>query len=260
MTRAHAHALCVKYMSGITVKKFWHMGNYTYPFYRFVLEDLCCRCFAKSSSTMLDAGCGPNISSLSHVPENVHCIGIDISSENIAKSHGKAKTKDYRNFSFIVASTADMPFCSKSFDLILCCDVLEHVEAKHRTIQEISRVCRPQGKFVGSTSNLFNPLMLLDSFLPKKIAYILSQKFAGEHYERHQRMTSAGLVRALIEAGFKKCRVMLLGFPSFKPWIYEFSDRKLPWFAFFWIAFDSLTNRKQLRLLKDTIVFFAMKN
>lgn len=248
-------------MSGISVKKFWHLSNYMYPFYRFVLEDFCCQCFTKSSSTMLDAGCGPNISSLSHVPANVHFIGIDVSSKNIAKSHRKAKTKDYRNFSFVVASITDLPFRSESFDLILCCDILEHIKAKHKAIHEISRVCRPQGKFVGSTTNLFNPLMLLDSFLPKNITYMLTRKFAGEHYyERHSRFTFAGLLQALIEAGFKKCKVKLLGFPSFKPWIYEFSGKKLPWFAFLWIVFDSLTNRKQLRLLKETIVFLALKN
>ena len=247
-------------MSGITVKKFWHLGNYTYLFYRFVLEDFCRRCFAKSSLMMLDAGCGPNISSLTYVPENVSCVGIDVSLKNVAKSHRKAKTKKYRNFSFVIASITDLPFRGEIFDLILCCDVLEHIKAKHRAIHEISRVCRPQGKFVVSTTNLFNPLMLLESFLPKKITYMLTRKFAGEHYERHSRFTYAELLRALIEAGFKKCRVKLLGFPPFKPWIYEFSDRKLPWFAFLWIAFDNLTNRKQLRLLKDTIVFLALKN
>lgn len=247
--------------SGISVKKFWHLNNYTYPFYNFVLQDFCYQCFTKSSLTMLDAGCGPNISSLSHVPENVHCIGIDVSSNNISKSHRKAKTKDYRNFSFIVATITDLTFQRESFDLILSCDVLEHVKAKHKAIREISRICRQQGKFVGTTTNLFNPLMLLDSYLPKSITYVLTRKFAGEHhYERHSRFSALRLLQALIEAGFKKCGVKLLGFPPFKPWIYEFSSKKLPWYAFLWIAFDSLTNRKHLTLLKDTIVFLALKN
>ena len=209
---------------------------------------------------ILDAGCGPNISSLSRMPENMSYMGVDVNSKNIAKSHKKAKAKNYRNFSFIVASVTHLPFCSESFELVLCCDVLEHVKAKHKVIHEISRVCRLQGEFVGSTTNLFNPLMLLDCLLPQKITCVLTRKFAGKHYERHTRFTFFGLQKSLIEAGFKKCKVRTLGFPFFKPWVYEFSNKKLPWFAFIWIAFDKLTNREPLRLLKETMVFLALKN
>jgi len=209
---------------------------------------------------MLDAGCGPNISSLSHVPEGVYCVGIDASSKNTAKSHTKAKTKKYQNFSFIVGSMTELPFCSEIFDLILCCDVLEHIKRKQKAINEVWRVCKSQGEFLGSTTNLLNPLMLFDSLLPKKITYILTQKFTGErYYERHSRFTVSGLLRSLIEAGFKRRKVKLLGFPPFRSSIYEFYENKLPWFAFFWIIFDKLTNVNRLRLMKNTMVFFAQK-
>jgi SAM-dependent methyltransferase len=245
-------------MSGFIVKKFWHLGDYAYPFYRFVLEDLCWQYFKKSGITMLDAGCGPNVSSLSHVPDNISFIGLDVNLENVAKSHRKAKTKGFRNFSFIVASITDLPFCNKSFDLVLCQDVLEHIKTKQKALNEISRVSKPQGKLVGSTSNLFNPLMMLDALLPSKISFILTRKFAGEHYyERNGRFTVPGLFKALSEADFKKCHIELLGFPAFQPWIYEFSDKKPPWFAFLWIAFDKITNRVHLRLIKETMVFLA---
>lgn len=246
-------------MSGAVVNKFWHLGNHTYVFYRFALEDFCRKCFIKPKLLMLDAGCGPNISSLSHIPDNVLCVGIDVNTKNVATSHRKAKTERYQNISFVVGSIEDLPFCDRIFDLILCCDTLEHIKDRNKALREISRLCISRGKFLGSTSNLFNPLVLLDTLLPSKITTVLSRKFAGEHYERHFRFSSAGLLKALIEAGFEKCEVKLLGFPPFKPWIYEFSSRKLPLFAFLWIASDKLTNRKPLRLLKETIVFFAIK-
>jgi len=247
-------------MSGDTIAEFWHLGNYVYPLYIFLIENFCYRCFSKNGLIILDAGCGPNISSLSRVPEGVYCVGIDVSSKNIAKSHIKAKTKKYQNFSFIVGSVTELPFRGEIFHLILCCDVLEHIKAKQKAIDEFWRVCKSQGEFLGSTTNILNPLMLFDSLLPKRITYVLTQKFTGErHYERYSRFTVSGLLRSLIEAGFQRGKVKLLGFPPFRASIYEFYEKKLPWFAFFWIVFDKLTNINRLRLIKNMMVFSAQK-
>jgi 2-polyprenyl-3-methyl-5-hydroxy-6-metoxy-1,4-benzoquinol methylase len=248
----------VKYMSGIDVNRFWKLGNHTFLSYRFVLEDSCWRFFAKSKLAMLDAGCGSRISSLSYVPRSVSCVGIDVSSENITESHKRAKIEGYQNFDFLIASITSLPFRSESFDVVLSADVLEHVKAKAHTIHEISRVCKSRGRFLGSTSNLLSPLLLMDCFLPRRITAVFTRKFVGETYERHLRFTIPGLLQTLIKAGFKGCRIKLLGYPPFKPWLYESSER-LPWFVFLWIFFDTLTSLEQLRIFKETIVFIASK-
>lgn len=246
-------------MSEIIVNKFWHLGTHEYIFYRFELETFCNQYFSKPGLVFLDAGCGNKISSLSHVPKDMFFVGIDISSKNVVDSHFNAKTKGYQTFGFVVASVTHLPFCNECFDLVLCCDVLEHVEAKQRTIQEISRVCKQQGTFVGSTTNIFNPIMFLDSLLPQIIMSVPVRKFSGDHYERHSRFTPKELLQSLSKAKFRKCKIKLLGFPPFRAAIYEFSNKKLPWYAFFWIIFDKLTNKKQLRLIKEIIAFFAQK-
>jgi ubiquinone/menaquinone biosynthesis C-methylase UbiE len=245
-------------MSGAVVRRFWHLGKYAYVFYRFELEDACRQCFVKPNLMLLDAGCGPNVSTLSHVPKDVFCIGIDINSKNTANSNARAKAKGYKNFSFVVADLTSIPFRDECFDVILSCDVLEHVESKQGAIQEIKRVCKSHGKFIGSTTNLFNPVMLFDSFLPQKLLFPLVSRFAGEHYERHSRFTPNGLLHSLSKVKFRKYEIKLLGFPPFRASSYEFSSKKLPWFAFLWIAFDSLTTKK-LKIFKEIMFFFAEK-
>jgi ubiquinone/menaquinone biosynthesis C-methylase UbiE len=206
----------------------------------------------------LDAGCGSNVSSLSRIPEKAYFVGVDVDPKNVSESKEKSKNQNYKNVSFIVASITDLPLRNDIFSIIICCDVLEHIKDKYSAISEIARVCKKGGEFIGSTSNFLNPIMMLDSLLPKKIANILASKFAGEHYERRLRLFPTEL-RQLITKKFQKCGIKLLGFPPFQPWIYEFSNKKLPWFAHIWTAIDKLTNIKPFNVFKETIIFLATK-
>lgn len=43
---------------------------------------------------------------------------------------------------FEVASIYDLPYESQSFDLVVCCEVLEHLEAPGRGLTELSRVAK----------------------------------------------------------------------------------------------------------------------
>lgn len=100
--------------------------------------------------------------------------------------------------------------------------------------------------------------MLFDSYAPKCVTQILEFKFAGEHYERHSRLTPASMAKTLNQAGFRVNRIVFLGFPPFKPWMCGASDEKPPWFAYLWTAFDRLTKRKPLVMLKEVMVFEAV--
>jgi SAM-dependent methyltransferase len=48
-----------------------------------------------------------------------------------------------------VAPGAELPFAANSFDLVISCDVLEHVEHLDQSLGEIHRVLRNNGSFVG---------------------------------------------------------------------------------------------------------------
>lgn len=211
---------------------------------------------------MLDAGCGPRISSLKVIPDNVYCVGVDVSPSSVLASHRKARINGYQNLCFVVAGIENLPFMNGIFDLVFCCDVLEHVTRKRSALQEISRVSKQGGQFVGSTTNLLNPIVFFDSFAPRRITSLLARKFAGgNRYQTHSRFTPYGLVKTLVKTGFERCKVMLFGHPLFQPWIYE--DKRtirLPWFALLWITFDNITHMRRLRLFKEILVFYATKN
>jgi len=246
-------------MSGFIVEKFWHLNNYRYIFYRFLVEKYCKQSFSKKSSLMLDAGCGSRICSLSHVPKNVFVIGLDVRRKNILNSRRKANEKGYKNFSFIVASITSLPFRHDTFALTVCVDVLEHLLNKQKAVAEISRVCKLGAKLVGSTTNFLNPVCLFDSLAPKRVIEILTERFAPGHYERHSRFSPAKLMQTLKHSNFQALSVKLLGFPLFPTWLYQFSKKKIPWYAYLWIIFNKLTEKKPLNFLKETIVFHAIK-
>jgi len=246
-------------MSGYITEKFWHLKRYSYPYYRFVLNQECQPQFKHNPCLTLDAGCGSHISSLHQVPKGVTVIGVDVSHRNILSSHQKAKQKAYTNFSFVVANICFLPFKDGTFNLAVCIDVLEHIAKKRQAIHEISRTCKRGGELVGSTSNLLNPIMLFDSLTPQAVTKPIITKIMGEQYERHSRFTPSKLAQTLNRANFKAVSMQLLGFPPFRPALYEFSNRKLPWYAYLWVAFNKLTDTKPLNLLKATVVFCATK-
>lgn len=246
-------------MSGEIVNKFWHLNGYHYVFYRFLVEKYCEQEYReKKSCLMLDAGCGPKLCSLSHIPENVFVVGVDIVRHNVADSHLKAEKRGFKNFNHVLASITSLPFRDNAFDLAVSVDVLEHVVDKQSALREISRVLTSGGAISGSTSNFLNPVFMFDSVAPKRIADVLVRKFAGKHYERHSRFSYRGLMQGLRD-NFKICEVGLLGFPPFQPWLYEFSGKKIPAYFHFWIFFDRLTGKKPLNLLKEMMVFNAKR-
>ena len=100
----------------------------------------------------LDIGCGGGIltEKLTTVSEKTY--GIDISQASLltAKNHAieQGLDIDYRQ-----APAEKLPFLDNSFDLITCCDVLEHVDDVDQVIAEVSRVLRPGGIFIYDTIN-----------------------------------------------------------------------------------------------------------
>ena len=68
----------------------------------------------------------------------------------VAKIHAQQNglTIDYR-----VAQAESLPFTNDTFDLVTCCDVLEHVQDLDRTLSEVARVLKPGGMFLYDTIN-----------------------------------------------------------------------------------------------------------
>lgn len=102
--------------------------------------------------TALDVGCGGGLLSEDLARAGMTVTGVDPMAEAIeaARRHAAASglAIDYR-----VAAGEALPFGDAAFDAVLCCDVLEHVDAIAPVLKEVARVLRPGGLFLFDTIN-----------------------------------------------------------------------------------------------------------
>ena len=132
-----------------------------------------------SEPRVLDVGCGEgrHIFGCLNEFQNIFCIGIDQDIPSLSKCKEGLeffKELDSKATVFMQGSVYKLPFENNSFDLVICSEVLEHLEDYHAAIDEIYRVLKPGGKFLPS----------VPSFWPEKICWSLStgyQNMPGGH-------------------------------------------------------------------------------
>ncbi len=121
-----------------------------------------------SGKRALDIGCGGGFLAEEFASLGCFVSGIDPSSESIAQARRHAKQSgleiDYR-----VAPGEMIPFEDASFDIVYCCDVLEHVDDLQRVIAETARVLKPGGVYLFDTINR--------TFLSKFVMIKLAQEW-----------------------------------------------------------------------------------
>ena len=105
-----------------------------------------------SCKSALEVGCGGGLLSEEIYKMGFRTTGID-PSENalkIAKEHS-----DERGLviEYIKGRGEEIPLRDESFDVVFCCDVLEHVNDLPKVISEVSRVLVPGGIFLYDTIN-----------------------------------------------------------------------------------------------------------
>lgn len=110
---------------------------------------------------ILDAGCGEGFSlhKISEYNIGEKLEGIDYSNEAILI--GK---KLFPNLSLKQASIYDLPYKDNTFDLVLCTEVLEHLENPKKGLQEIVRVSKKY--ILVSVPN--EPFFMMSNFLRGK--------------------------------------------------------------------------------------------
>lgn len=100
----------------------------------------------------LDVGCGGGL--LAEEVARLGCAvtGVDPSEESLATARAHAATQGLR-IEYQRGSGEALPFGADSFDVVYCCDVLEHVNDLRRVIAETARVLRPGGVYLYDTIN-----------------------------------------------------------------------------------------------------------
>ncbi len=102
--------------------------------------------------SMLDVGCGGGLLTERFASIGCRVTGVDRSLPTLqaARDHAHAMGLD---ISYEAADAAALPFADEQFDVVCCCDVLEHVDDVDRVVAEIARVLKPSGVFFFDTIN-----------------------------------------------------------------------------------------------------------
>jgi 2-polyprenyl-6-hydroxyphenyl methylase/3-demethylubiquinone-9 3-methyltransferase len=101
---------------------------------------------------VLDVGAGGGLLAEEFARLGCRVTGVDPSRESVAVAREHA-TAERLNIAYEVGNGERLGFGDASFDVVYCCDVLEHVDDVASTIAEISRVLRPGGVFLYDTTN-----------------------------------------------------------------------------------------------------------
>lgn len=95
---------------------------------------------------LLDAGCAWGYATRQFASRSESAAGIDPEATGIAIAQER-----YPEIEFVQGVLEELPFEDSSFDVITCCDTLEHVEDERRSLNELWRVLAPGGALILTT-------------------------------------------------------------------------------------------------------------
>jgi 2-polyprenyl-3-methyl-5-hydroxy-6-metoxy-1,4-benzoquinol methylase len=147
----------------------------------------------KAGTRVLDAGCGGG----RHLCEpfrtaGVDVAGVDLKWEDLCKTRGYLSLMAGETSGRWVVSQADvtkLPFADGSFDIVICSEVLEHIEDNRSAVRELVRVLKPGGDLV----------VTVPRFWPERICWAISRAYHNEP-GGHIRIYRKTELMALLEA------------------------------------------------------------
>jgi SAM-dependent methyltransferase len=158
---------------------------------------------------VLDAGCGVGYgTALLAQAGAADAVGIDVSAQTV-----EAAAAEHPEVQFAAADVHELPFEDGRFDLVVCFEVIEHVERQDEAIAELARVLAPQGVLAISSPNRGvyppgNPHHVHE-YVPAELRVALARHFAHVELRRqHDWVASAVLEdRAVGDAGLAALEV-----------------------------------------------------
>jgi 2-polyprenyl-3-methyl-5-hydroxy-6-metoxy-1,4-benzoquinol methylase len=144
---------------------------------------------------ILDAGCGVGYGTAMLAGAGAtEAVGVDVAPEAIEAAARTAPA----NATFLTAEVHALPFDDGSFDLVVCFEVLEHLERQQEAIAELARVLAHGGVLAVSSPNrgvypAGNPHHVHE-YTPRELRIALAEHFAHVDLRRqHDWVASAVL-------------------------------------------------------------------
>ena len=147
-----------------------------------------------SGKSVLDIGCQYGLFSFYLLEKGARVTAVDISERWVEKCSEEAAAKHPdKDVRFLVADAQDLPFEDGSFDVVVCTEVIEHVDFPGKVIGEIYRVLAPNGVLVLGTPNTSSYYVLLYKILKellpmKTIRWVLGKVSSGEEKDLYEKL------------------------------------------------------------------------
>jgi 2-polyprenyl-6-hydroxyphenyl methylase/3-demethylubiquinone-9 3-methyltransferase len=100
----------------------------------------------------LDVGCGGGLLAEEFAKLGCQVTGVDPSEPSLGTARAHAE-REGLEIDYLAALAEDLPFDDDSFDVVYCCDVLEHVDSVERAVAEAARVLKAGGLYLYDTIN-----------------------------------------------------------------------------------------------------------
>ena len=99
---------------------------------------------------VLDAGCGTGFgTAILSERRPARLVGVDISEEAVERAGDLAPRADELR----QADVRELPFADSTFDVVVCFEVIEHIDRQDEALDELRRVLRPTGCLLISSPN-----------------------------------------------------------------------------------------------------------
>ncbi len=150
---------------------------------------------------VLDVGCGEGRHvCAAYAREGVHAVALDLLPDNVEKTGAMLRAMEGGGmggggkWQALCGDITRMPFADKSFDAVICSEVLEHVPENRAAARELARVLKDTGTLAVSVPRYF----------PEKICWALSETYHSNP-GGHIRIYTQKSIRWLIESAGMHC-------------------------------------------------------
>lgn len=153
-----------------------------------------------SKDNVLELGCGTGLFTRKvYAATNAHIVATDLSEDLLKEARLKFPEGDFR-----VADAMKLDFPDGSFDVVFGSSIIHHLNMD-KSLNEISRVLKKNGRMVFAEPNMLNPQI----FIQKNIPFI--KKWLGDSPDE----------TAIVRWSFKK-KMMNQGFKNVNIFPYDF--------------------------------------
>jgi 2-polyprenyl-3-methyl-5-hydroxy-6-metoxy-1,4-benzoquinol methylase len=153
----------------------------------------------------LDAGCNHGVYSLLLAEAGCDVLGIDINEQEVARACEWAGERGLQNS--VVFQVGDIQHINSSdsaFDLIVCSEVLEHLDTPEKGVRELYRVLKPNGIAIISMPNMGCLFGFLQwTYRKSGIRSALGKPPLDTFQIQHSRYWFGNILKLLKENGFQ---------------------------------------------------------